>query len=641
MKKIDESIMYLFKGYLIDEKCHSFVPDYLALKKGILINISCSQEIIDLAIKMWGIDGFILNQTFHKSLSTVINSNIEDLFMEQLVHYFTTYGFESLGIYNRENVYIPYEKLEIPELNDDINLINISPITKSELKEKLWNLINSSIALSKKTIQCIIDLSDYLEITKSNIDDVTNKEIKTALYYKFDIVPKNNIEFLRYLVYILTDSTLLIKNSEIFLKLKMSEKSVALKLLNNYKELYGLDKLSEIFNRYKKIFLSLKTSSNDDLNNRKYELKYEEIELNRLINRISKLSKKNHKPFVSKPLDNFIFWYNENISKSNYLELLKDVLFNENIWGIIKLRNYISLINSGILERTYVIRNGKIWVTCKSNKYLIGNETINYLDSLIINKLKTNVFNKKIYMDDNTNLILPQSEKQFMGNIPFSSSYVFEKDDILVGIHWFNIDDDRVDLDLKIISNDYSIGWDCNYKESDKLVFTGDVTDAPYPNGASEYIYISKDLNNTIFSIKVNNYTRNYDDIEYDIIIAKKSEKSLEENYIVDPNDIILKIPKNIIEKDRFEHSIGNIIIDNDCIKIVFTDMVTSNRSTSFNSDIEEYLRKYVSNDSNIRCSFNNYLKRAGAIIVNDRNDACIDLSLNNINRDMLIDMFK
>ena len=77
----------------------------------------------------------------------------------------------------------------------------------------------------------------------------------------------------------------------------MSEKSVALKLLNNYKELYGLDKLSEIFNRYKKIFLSLKTSSNDDLNNRKYELKYEEIELNK--NSIDIIHKEKSEPNIN------------------------------------------------------------------------------------------------------------------------------------------------------------------------------------------------------------------------------------------------------------------------------------------------------------------------------------------------------
>ena len=216
-----------------------------------------------------------------------------------------------------------------------------------------------------------------------------------------------------------------------------------------------------------------------------------------------------------------------------------------------------------------------------------------------------------------------------------------KKDNLLVGIHWFNVNDESVDLDLKVISNEYSIGWDSSYKEGDKLVFTGDITDAPYPNGASEYIYIDKTIGNTIFSLKVNNYTRNTDNVEYDIIIAKKNKDKLTANYIVNSQEILIKIPNNTIEKEKCEHSLGNIVINDDNIKLIFTDLNTSNRITASNSIYEEILRNYLKEENNTKCMLKDYLKLAGAKITRNKDKADIDLSIDALDKNILIDLLK
>ena len=130
MNNKDIAIMKLFKAYISEasnsETSLSFSQK--ALNKGILVESKCPNEIIDLACKTWGKDGFLLNQTFHKSLGNVINSSIENLFYQQVLHYFTTYGLEQFGLYNEENVYIPHEKLEVPGLEEDIKLIKIEEI---------------------------------------------------------------------------------------------------------------------------------------------------------------------------------------------------------------------------------------------------------------------------------------------------------------------------------------------------------------------------------------------------------------------------------------------------------------------------------------------------------------------------------
>ena len=642
MKEINESIMYLFKAYLVDTKEEEYKLDSNVLKKGILIDKNVPKEIKTIAIDSWGIDGYLLNQTFHKSLGTVLKMSDEDLLLEQIIHYITTYGFKSLGIYSEDTIYIPHEKLKVPSLKNNVKLVNIIPITKEELKDKLWNLVTSSIALSKSTINDILVLSDYLEVTKDNINKITNRELKIALYEKLDIIPQNNIEFLRYLVYLITGNTLLIKDRDTIRLLENSDKIQVLKIMKAYKELYGLEPLSEIFNRFKTLFIALKTGDYliDDVDDL-YGKKDEEIELNKIINRISKLSKKHHVPLKMNDLDNFRVWYSNNQDKENYLELLEEKLKKENIWRAIKLRNYISIINGNMAERVYRIRNNRTWVTKRSDDFEFDNRIFGVLDKIIINKLKPHLANKKVYLDKEIDIALPQSEKQFIGNLPGLSSIELEKDDILVGIHWYNLPDESVDLDLKAVSSYYTIGWDGDYKENNAIIFSGDITDAPYPDGASEYLYFSKSIEFDMLSIKVNNYNHCYDDIPFEIIIAKKPKDKLTSNYVVNPNDVIIRIPGNIIEKNKSESSIGLIVIDDDSIKMILTNYVTSNRITARNSEVEETLRTFVYLNSLIRSNLRYYLDKVGAIIVDNKDDADIDLSVDNLKKNSLIDLFK
>lgn len=606
------------------------------LKNGILISSNCPKYIIDLACSLWGKDGYLLNQTFHKSLGTVVNSTREELVIQQILHYITTYGLEALGKYDEKFVYIPNEKLEVPELENDIKLIRIEGITADTLKEKLWLLCASAIPLSKDSIESIIELSDYLEVYPDNIETIKNKELKAFFYKKLDLVPEKADEFMRYLIYCLINQTLLIKDKATLQALEDCKKDQALHLIKRYIEEYDIKSLAEVFNRFKPLFLSLKTrieiTREEDL--KKFAT---EIELNAIINKISHLSKKYHKPFKTNELDTFINWCIENNNTKDFEEVLTQKLEQAGIWRVIKLRNYLEHKKINSSNQVYKIRNGKAWIE-KENKSCEYDLTpvFSLLDDMIVNKLKSNVTGKKILLDNNIDLKIPTSEKQFVGNIPFGSTLSLEKDNLLFGIHWFNVNKARVDLDLKLISNEYSIGWDAEYNETDKLIHSGDVTDAPYPNGASEYVYVDKEIGNTMFSLKINNYTEGVDNIEYEIIIAKGDKEALCNNYIVDPNDILIKIPNNKIELGQLEHTIGSIVIDKDKIKLIFTDLSTANRITASNSELEDVLRQFTLEESECCCNLKTYLEKAGAIIVNN-NDCDIDLSINGLTKESII----
>ena len=95
-------------------------------------------------------------------------------------------------------------------------------------------------------------LSDYID--KERFDEISNKEIKTTLYDKYNIMPKNPDEFLRYLLFKTTGDTLKIQNKEMINKIKMGDKEKALIMLKAYidKTPNGYAKLSSIFLRNNK-----------------------------------------------------------------------------------------------------------------------------------------------------------------------------------------------------------------------------------------------------------------------------------------------------------------------------------------------------------------------------------------------------
>ena len=84
------------------------------------------KKIFDFLKKKFGYNIFELNQSFYKSFKTVAESSQQKILTNKLLHYMTTYGFESLGIFDSETVYIPNEKLELPENSTPVKITVIT-----------------------------------------------------------------------------------------------------------------------------------------------------------------------------------------------------------------------------------------------------------------------------------------------------------------------------------------------------------------------------------------------------------------------------------------------------------------------------------------------------------------------------------
>lgn len=628
---MEKEVLRLFKSYLgendnsINEK---------ALKYGLLISNKADSRVVDEAIKMYGKDGFIWNQTFHKDFEIVRNAPMEDLIMQQIMHYMTTYGFEELNIYDSETVYIPNEKLDIPELDiTQISLIPIHAIASEMLTTKLMVLLTSGIALSEQSIKDIMALSDY--INKDCIDDIKNREIKTALYKKYNITPRNPEEFLRYLLFSVTDNTLKIQNVKTYYDIKKSNKKVALQMLQSYLEKTpnGLQKLSSIFLRNKNLFLAFKIKdteihSKDD--------EYIQKEMNAIINKLRKQADKNHKPLKKNILDCLT-----DVNAEIDLNELEVALDNITVFREIRILNGVLYRLQGNDNIVYKIRNGKSFVKTlptKEAKYL--EKLINISKAVrthLVNRVAKQVKGKTIYIPQNITYAAPTSEKQFSGNIPNGSYLETMRNNALVyGVHWNNIlkahevsgfygevlktktEEERVDLDLKQMNKSEVFGWDASYRSSTSdILFSGDVTDAPVSKGgATELFYIGSNYGNGAFLITLNMFTNNTQDVPFEFVIADASQNShIRQNYVLDPNDILEKI-EMVVKKDERQKVVGFITIG-DKIKFYFNDFSAgASNCTSRQNDITMGAFDYLQSYSKTQLKLNDLLKEAGALVV-------------------------
>ncbi len=586
----------------------------------VISNYSDYSKLIKVVEKELGLSGEQMNNAFHKSWEKIKTADIEQLVMEQIVHYITTYGFEKLGIYNEESVYIPKEKLEIPGLKEDIRLFIIKGYTKKELKEKLLVLLSSGIALKEDTINAIIEVSKLVILSSKEIDLIRNKEVKIRLYDELKTIPENPLEFLRYLVYKTTGESLLIKNKKLTEMIKEKNSGNTRTLLNRYHKKYGLTRLAEIFYRFKPIFLAFKRE--------------EILGINSKINKIRKLAIKHHKPMPEDYL-NSITGKIKNKKKINRIKLNEE-LSKVNIFRKVRLAYALNYRTKDVDSILYKIRNGKGY----AKEFEFSNKTaakgvLKIVEESIVKDIKKNVKGKKIYIPEEINYALPATEKQFVGNFP-SGTYVTLPKDMVVGVHWENVDTHRIDLDLALISMGTKIGWDSAYRTEERdILFSGDLTSAPKPNGAVELFYLKRQIKNP-FLLSLNYY--NYDEdvkVPFKILVAKEEVKNFKRNHMVNPNNVVALAKSEISQKQMV---LGLLVPTTQETRFYFTEASLGQSITSSSTDFMEHTRQYLLDFNKNALDLKTILEKAGAKFV--KKEKCeINLSPEELEKDSILNL--
>lgn len=567
--------------------------------------------------KELGLSATQMNSSFHKSWKKIKEASIEQLVIEQLIHYFTTYGFEELGIYSEDTVYIPAEKLKIPALKDNVPLIVIKGASKKEIKSMLLTLLQSGIALKEETVNDAVDVATFVDLTDDDITSIKNREVKAIMYDRLGTIPAEPLEFLRYIVYKATDSALLIKNEELITKIKEKKNLDVLQLFKLYDKKYDISKLAEIFYRFKPVFLAFRSNKG----------------LKIIINKIRRLAVKNHKPM---PVD-YLNSVTAMIKHGSKLDNLENELSKANIFRKIRLAYALNFRTYDFDSILYRIRNGKGFAeSFESSKLNRTKAAVAYeiVMGSIVSDISKIVKGKKIFIPDFISYALPATEKMFTGYFP-SGTCVSLKKDMIFGVHWNDVESHRVDLDLSLMDSETKYGWDGNYRSSTgSILFSGDLTAAPAPNGASELFYIQRQEDRSL--IMCVNYF-NYDEkieVPFKIVVANKSTRSFSRGYMIDPNNVVAVASSKMTQKQKV---LGVMISTSEISRFYFAETNLGNAISSRNSKMTEHSRKYLANYYSNAINLNEVLVRAGAILTQEKSD--IDLSPEKLDKNSILSL--
>lgn len=602
------------------------------------------EELIILISEEIGVNGKQVNQTFHKSWKKVKDSPIEQLILEQITHYFTTYGFERYGVFSHDSVYIPAETLTIPDLDvKGFTFITINGITKEELKIKTLEMLYSGIALNESTIKDIVDIAKFVGLSEEEVNNVRNKEVKIALFDGYHIIPEDPIEFLRYIVFKITKKTLLIKDLQTFDTIRInlggspSKKNrfayqiikrtdlnpdEIIALFNDYGDKYGFERLAEIFYRFKPLFLALRANR----------------QLKKHVNKIRKLAVEHHKPMK----DDYLNMVTEKLKKGIAVDESEfDSYLNKaNLFRKIRLLyalNYRSGNSESILYR---IRNGKGYATSFMFKNRSSAKSIyDVVLRSISADLKKGLEGKTVFIPDYVSYALPSTEKQFTDKFP-SGTYISVPNDMVLGVHWVNVNGQRVDLDFSMINAKIGkMGWDGGYRTPDAtILFSGDMTNAPEPNGASEMFYVTRQSDGE-FIVMLNNYNSGDKlEVPYKIIIAKEQVTHLNHNYTVNPNNIVQVANARIKGQQKI---VGLLIINQKECRFYFADTSIGTSISAYGNDYTHHSKNYLVDFYTNSVNLKEVLESSGVKFVDKPENCDIDLSPEKLEKNMIINLLQ
>ena len=598
---VEKDILKLFKSVVVKHKARTTEKEYDEsdlIKQGILIdpiifdNLSSAEakEITDDAISLFGANSTKLNSTFWKKFSDVASMSELELRMHQLLHYMSTYGRGIVGNELTTGLQA-YEPDFLKDANIDVQheLVYISAITNDELKEKIKNMLTSGIALKQETNAALLRIIKIQNIKVDFIDEIRNREFMCQLCKELGLVPSIFDEFMRYLNYLITNSTMLIVKDE------RSYYNIALELRNNsfrratvgnaikfYAHKYGVEAIATGYRRYFKFFSVIH--------------KFMAKDTRTIINRANKLSKKkkNRIPRGESVLDHL-----ENTNFS--LNTIKNAVAKATTFKIVKALNSLKVDQ----PKLYRIRNGKTWLA-------MGNKIrVDDIKNILLDEIKSRLdwSDKVFYIPEGVDYVVPTSEKTFVGYMPYLSTFEFKGEDAIVGVAW----EKECDLDLHTrLLNGISIGYESEHK-SNGVLFSGDMTHTNEYGYAAEFDHIShKDFDEPAI-IDINNF-RDGEDAKIDVFVGPDSVSTNKNQSIV--NQLTAKSVLFKDKMDTYDKTLMVVLPTQDGFKAIFTGFNFTNVRTPTNSDLSKTLTQVLIDQAENALSFKDLAIELGAKVV-------------------------
>lgn len=461
MENIIKTLKIVRRGntHLSDEKIS------VAFNKGVIFTSTfVNEEDYDNALKIFGFDMNATNQTFYPTLESILNKSEFELDFWQMIYYMNQFADP-----DTKYVYSDEDRAVVTNIVSK-NYVVIDVLGSLDFNKTLENYIVNTKQLS-------FNINEYFKLVDTfNLDvDVfamKSRTLKYAFMKRYNIAPRTIQELLGMIT---PENCGVMTRCKMFNILTHTQDNETISLLMKNVLLMSNKALERESQTYRKELLVI----------RKIAKSIDNQEVVTLLNKITKDGKKSHVAKKKSFLEEATNLHLSNDEFSKQLSILSNLQLFRLFSGIKSRLNNVN---------TFLIKTAKL-ASKERNK--LSNRDIERLNRylrLVEAELK-NRFNevKKIKLDNNINLALPTSYRQFIGNVPYFTEINNLSGDMSVGIIW--LDEGDYDLHCNSIHNNINIlmryGF-CDMKNSSGITFSGDVTHVG-PHGAVEYISVSNE----------------------------------------------------------------------------------------------------------------------------------------------------
>lgn len=494
-----------------------------------MMGVSVDRDLMEIANELYGIDPEAINATFYKNVDTVLGKSRFDLFVEQVIHYMGTYGLASLG--EKPITLVPVQELNIPDV--DVSKLKITVIRLVGDAEVTQAVDNTLMTTKTPSPRVVTGVKALIPLFKAPLEDIRSFELAIIAYDHFGMVPMDPKMFLRYLIYKTTGETLVVNSPRAAQAIKaqaFADNGLACRLLSRA----NMPGLASIFLRHKNLFLAYKTYNG----------------CAPIINRLRRMADTYHKPMSDVSVKNVI----QLVINGRYKEAQGLIPKMDNR-EIVKLLNAITarLSMTDVTPGVFNVRNGRSY--CKADAFEplssasadVLNQYFDWLLYELANRLRPVIGGRTFFIPEYVEYAAPTTEKQFVGNFPWGTSFSTKCDDnnpgypTTIGVQWVNPDDDEwVDLDLHCFTADgHHFGWNSDfYGGNGQVVYSGDMTNAPAPLGAAEAFWVKNVRVPIIFTL---NQYRGPQNMKFKLALSDETINGpcQTRDFVMDPNKLL------------------------------------------------------------------------------------------------------
>lgn len=427
----DREILELFKAVVADaDRIGPINTDWVS--KGLVLDFTPTREQSRLLDYMFS----PLDVRTIFSREERDNGDAFELIEKQLLNYLETYILGAPGLFD----------LEV-EGGVLVSMTFVRGITRDQLGEMVRELLYRNAPVKDAVV--IKNIINYYGVDY-DVNKIANNELRIALFDPKTDAFADGDDAVRYIVYVATENTMLIKSNEVIKAVTDSANKISVDFLERHEF-----ELSQVFNRHKRLIMALKNKKNRSV-----------------INRISRMSKRNHKPIRESIAKSFV---SQAIAGTVDMGVLDQISVRDKM----KYLNLLAYKRGGNTSDVFVVRNGKLHL--EPGRDVWDKADIDRVEQAVLDSLSRDLVglkNKKILLDARVRYGLPTSRKQAVGQLPFGTQVTVDSDRISSGIYWEN-GWGANDLDLSTIDTKGNrTGWGqySGYDRKNLVTYSGDMT---------------------------------------------------------------------------------------------------------------------------------------------------------------------